>query len=103
MRQDAGTTLAEVLVALLILSGVTMALGDATRSAMASWDRTETRIERVRHLVSMHDEIAPAELKRTSNPPAMIALDDTVSLAIAAPKIDQTAECVFDLVGRRCR
>lgn len=103
MNKESGLALAEVLVALMILSMVAVVLANATRSALQTWTRSEQRIERVRDLVQLPDKAFAIEAERSDSSGATIELDENTAIVIASGKIDEPADCVFDLVGRRCR
>ena len=107
MPRDQGFTVAELLAALLILSLVTLFVGDLIRHVSSSWSDARDRIDRLDSLsrlaaqIDAAETLSPSDAAQSSLP--ALRTDSGARLALADPKIDQTADCVFDLVGRRGR
>lgn len=103
MKGEEGVTLAEVLVALVILSLLAASLSGIIQNLLGNWERTSERIKNVEHLTSYSDNISTAEQQTISGEPFTLTSDDGQTLILAMPKTDKTAACIYDLVGRRCR
>lgn len=106
MNED-GFSLTEVLVALVILSFGAIALSEATSLMIKSWDKTNSGTRAVGQLTELIDHIEASEHRVRADVTVLdgpeVAIDDGAPLLISSPKLDRTAACEFDLVGRRCR
>ena len=106
MRQE-GFTVTEMLAALVILSLAMIPLGEAIRYVTSIWQQTEQSIDRVNHLTELATEFEVSQSlhldDKTSAKAPALETDSGSDLSLIDPKNDQSADCVFDLVGRRCR
>lgn len=104
MKREEGFALLEVLVATSILAVLSLVLMGLTQNILLSWDRTEMRIDQSRDLANLAIRIQRVE---AGNDVEVLLFDDVQlhgeEIPIASSRIDANAECVFDLVGRRCR
>lgn len=103
MMNDNGVTLAEVLAALFVLSLLAASLSGIVQALLGNWERTSERLTRVDALLTYSEKIAEAEQQPLRGDPFLLHTTSGDTLILAAPKIDKTADCVYDLVGRRCR
>lgn len=105
--KDEGFSLVEAMAALMILSLAAVFLGEAISHMVAGWTRTEKNIAAASQLERVLPELGAAErqLKQTNllGTGPLLAIDDGPPLELSSPRIDKTADCVFDMVGRRCR
>lgn len=104
---DDGVSVVEILVSLLILSFSAVTLGGIVSKMNHGWTYTTEKIETSKKLSDII-EFIPLEEEKTDdgkwlNSDAELTLDNNDTLKIASPKIDKTAECFYDVVGRRCR
>lgn len=86
-----GFTLAETLVALFIISLAATLLGQFVRLSVASETRTSDAIEKARDMGIALRESTQVELET----------GDTLEFEPIQPTLN--AECLYDVVGRRCR
>lgn len=86
-----GFTLAETLVALFVLAFAATLIGQLVRISMASEQRTAEAIKNAR-------AVGLAIRAETE-----LIADDEVVLNLSNSKPTLTANCLYDVVGRRCR
>ena len=107
MRDEAGFSLTEVLVALFILSLGAVALSQSVGSMITIWDHTQKRIETVNILTILSRVVAPIERSLISQTGLLegpvLSIEDGPALVLTSPRLDRSADCQFDMVGRRCR
>ena len=106
-QQQNGFTMAEVLAALFILSLATLALAEITQGAVIYWERTEsvTLVSTQNRELLEHIESAEIHLRQenwTQTGPKL-EIDNGQDLFLSSPKITHSPDCIYDLVGRRCR
>lgn len=106
MNED-GFSLTEMLVALVILSFSAIALSESTSLMIKSWDQTKSGAVAIGQLAGLIDQIEASEHRvraeiTVPDGPELI-IDDGVPLLVSSPRLDRTAACEFDMVGRRCR
>ena len=107
MADEKGFTLIEVLVSLLILSALAVTLTAITQNILSSWSRIDQRSHRADEMMAHLEQLEDTE-KQLKGPASAKLLFDRAStdgspLHLASPKIDRHADCIYDLVGRRCR
>lgn len=104
MEFESGFTLAEVLASVFILSATAVATSSILATTFASWERTDQLIERSEGLLTVAALIERQEARRrldqvyASSEPYLVP-----DLLLARPRIDRSADCLYDLVGRHCR
>ena len=105
MRDD-GFTIAELLAALLVLSLGMMFLGEAIFQQGRTWSRLGTTVDQISTLATLYPAALSGEGVVKSHAPLgdgpVLAVEDGPPLALSAARIDRTAECRFDPIGRRC-
>lgn len=105
--RDEGFSIAEVMAALIVLSLAAMFLGESVSQMMASWSRTGKGIGRSVTMARLMDNIESGERQLKLGAPLgegpVLPIDDGPPLELTSPRLDKGADCVFDLVGRRCR
>jgi len=102
MDTEDGFTLAEMLAALLVLSGITLAIGEFTFLCMENWERSLSTIDYLREL-RMAETYPIEETERSLISSGTPLTDPETGLIQAVPKLDRPPDCRFDLVGRTCR
>lgn len=107
MRDDKGFTLAEVLASLFVISAGAVATQGIVSGLIGHWSRAEKLRDHADRLLSQAEEVHAFETAIKSNTSERLYLEgpdpDQSTLILAAPQIDQSPDCRFDLVGRRCR
>lgn len=105
--KDEGFTVAELLAALVVLSLGMAFLGEAIYRESRSWTRQDEKARDIRKLEGLYSAALASETVLKSGAPLgagpVLAIDDAPPLELSAPRIDQTASCRFDPIGRRCR
>lgn len=106
MNKDAGVTLLEMIAAITVLSLAAISLTEIVSSMLGGWQRAETNLSYSGELYELLETASAYENVTSTtgpSPPPVLRLDDGNALQLAQKKTDKGADCIFDLVGRRCR
>jgi len=107
LKDEEGFTLAEVLVTIIILASLAMVMAELVQSFIRSWERTEQRIEYSQDLLAQVETIAVSERALIGSESSSVFLTSKLqndgTIILASPKINSSADCIYDVVARRCR
>ena len=105
MENDDGFTLTEVLVALLILSFAMMALGDLSFRFVRSFRASLTDIEEAQKIqrVIRRADLPTITLGTQDTPGGRTIQIDGALFDLTFSSEDLHDNCLYDVVGRRCR
>lgn len=107
MSKDSGFTIPEMLASLFILSLASVSISQIVSSMVGGWERTQTlskiNAEQARLIENISDHEAQLRSTNWTLGGPSLEIDNGPSLILAVPKIEKSAHCVYDLVGRRCR
>lgn len=104
MSRDDGASLVECLAALMVLSLALMPLSEIVVGATSSWKTAESARDRLRSLQAAH--FAAYEIERSTSPgeeSVMPIEGGGRPLTVSRPQLEETTDCIFDLVSKRCR
>lgn len=102
-----GFSIAEILVSLVILSLTAVSLGNIVSNLYKDWKTASNEISVSKTIEVKLATILPEEQKIDDNKwldsAAFLITQNEAEYRLATPKLDQNAECQYDIVGRRCR
>lgn len=104
MKHQSGFSLPEAMVALIILSFILLPVGQFVSVLVRSYDSSHKHIELQRQFRETANGISAIEADATASTTRLrLVLDGSDIGPLAKSRITQSANCSYDLVGRRCR